>query len=76
MTLYHLNPDLRTDAPTGAYCCRCQKPLKGSVIQVTVDWDTWRVAKGWDKDFGGTRVENLLVGPDCWREIAKRKVQP
>ena len=65
---YSLDPDFRRNAPEeGAYCVRCQKPIKGKSIKVSVDWDTWAV---WQDDAG-----EHLMGPDCWKVVSSTEAQ-
>lgn len=59
---FNLDPDFRKDEPKqGAYCVRCQKPIKDPAVRVTVDWNTWLVMEGGEE----------LMGADCWRTITK-----
>ena len=83
----NLDPDFRKDPPSNAdgtdkpHCCRCRKEIRDldSAIQVTVNWETWEVADGWDVDMqyhGSPRViGNELIGPDCARKIGFEHAQ-
>jgi len=66
MKAFPLDPDFTKDAPlSGAFCCRCQKPLNDpfKCFRVQVDWNTWMVHK--------TIVGNSLIGKNCWKKITQ-----
>lgn len=79
--VYHLDPDFRKEPDTSKpYCCRCQKVIKdpGKAVEVTVNWENWRVAIGHNRrneELTGLTAnkvtENALMGADCWRQITK-----
>ncbi len=58
----YLDPDFRKNPPSdGEYCVRCQKPLTGKVVEVTVNWDNLTVVlEGSEK-----------MGINCWKKISK-----
>lgn len=58
---FYLDPDYRRQAIAGVPCCiRCQKPIKGQAVKVTLVND-------WYVTLGGTD----LLGPDCWKKISR-----
>jgi hypothetical protein len=81
---FSLDPDFRRDPPRNAdgtqkpHCCRCAKEIRDidTAIQVTVNWETWDVAEGWNVDMryhgSPSVIGNELIGPDCARKIGLR----
>jgi hypothetical protein len=88
MKVYHFDPDFRRRAPDGdvPYCCRCQKPLLNSAdkltgVAVTVNWEEWTMVEGHNnneiirgRSTSNGAFGNCMVGPDCWRQIKKLKI--
>jgi hypothetical protein len=66
------------DGTEKPHCCRCQKEIRdiATAIQVTVNWETWEVADGWNVDMryhgSPSVIGNELIGPDCARKIGLR----
>lgn len=77
--IYQLDPDFRKTPEIGKpFCCRCQKPLRGKSIKVTVNWESWEVAEGHNQDAAVQNpktsnmvIGNELIGADCWKTITK-----
>ncbi len=74
----YLEPDFRKTPPEDKpYCCRCQKPLKGEGVPITINWDTMRFVEGHNQPIAffpsqPNMIENCLIGKDCLKTV-KRK---
>lgn len=76
--IYRFSPDFRPKRLHKTMCDCCGKEIKNisKAVEVTLDWNTWTVAKGHDKHshfkgFPSPEIHNSLFGPACWKRTIK-----